>query len=98
MLERLAPDSLALAAALRAGRQDEIDRRAHQLKGAVGNFHLPRLSELLSGIPRSDPANRHNDADAVFAASADAQRDLARALATLEATIEGESGVRIAAQ
>lgn len=98
MLERLAPDSLALAAALRAGRQDEIDRRAHQLKGAVGNFHLPRLSELLSGIPRSDPVNRHNDADAVLAASADAQRDLARALATLEATIEGKSGVRIAAQ
>lgn len=91
MLDRLGPEVAAIVAALRAGRADEVDRRAHQLKGAVGNFDLPDLVGVLARLSR-DPAPGAEDA--LRAAAAVAERDLARSLQALD----DQAGVRTAAQ
>lgn len=96
MLDRLPTETEALAAALRAGAQDEIERRAHQLKGAVGNFTLPRLSRLLAEMSRKGTAPEPEMAERLIAASAEAAQDLARALETIESA--EIAAVRTAAQ
>jgi two-component system sensor histidine kinase TorS len=85
MLERLPGETQALADALRVGAQGEIERRAHQLNGAVGNFALPRLAELLAKMSRKGAVHRPGDAEVLVTASAEAARDLERALEWLDA-------------
>ena len=91
MLGRLGPEVEAIAAALRSGRAEEVDRRAHQLKGAVGNFDLPELVDVLARLSH-EPAP--GSAAALLAAAAAAKRDLVRSLQALE----DQAGVRTAAQ
>jgi HPt (histidine-containing phosphotransfer) domain-containing protein len=85
MLERLASETQALADALCVGAQEEIERRAHQLNGAVGNFVLPRLAELLAKMSRKGAVHHLGDAEVLVAASAEAAHDLKRALDWLDA-------------
>ena len=91
MLDRLGPEVEAITAALRRGAVEEVDRRAHQLKGAVGNFALPELVEVLARLSR-DPAPEA--VGPLLAAASAAERDLARSLRALE----DQAGVRTAAQ
>lgn len=91
MLDWLGPEVEAIVAALGLGQADVVDRRAHQLKGAVGNFDLPGLVEVLAGLSRNPAPGA---VDALMAAAAAAQRDLARSLQALE----NQAGLRTAAQ
>ena len=91
MLDRLGPEVDAIVAALRSGATEEVDRRAHQLKGAVGNFDLPDLVDILARLSR-DPATGAENA--LLAAAAAAERDLSRSLQALE----DQAGIRTAAQ
>lgn len=86
MLDRLRPEAEAIAAALRAGQSAEIERRAHQLKGAAGNFALPALVALLGDLSRPGARPAPDQAAPLLDASAAAERELARALAALERT------------
>ncbi len=52
MLDRLPAETAALLAAARAGDLPAMARRAHQLKGAVGNFTLPGLAARLDPLSR----------------------------------------------
>lgn len=84
MLDRLRPEAKAIAAALRAGQSAEVERRAHQLKGAAGNFALPALVALLGDLSRPGARPAPDQAAPLLDASAAAERELARALAALE--------------
>ncbi len=94
MLNRLVPEMEALAKALELGTQDEVERRAHQMKGAVGNFSLPALLEILAALSRRDAAPGPQDAGPLRAAAFAAERQLQRALQALDDLVE----VRTAAQ
>ncbi len=94
MLDRLRPEVEALAEALRQGATSDIERRAHQLKGAVGNFDLPELSEVLADLSRRDAAPDPGAVGALLAATAVADRALTRSLQALDDL----AGVRTAAQ
>lgn len=91
MLDRLGTEATAIVAALQAGDVAEVERRAHQLKGAVGNFDLPELVEVLARLSR-DPAPAA--VGPFLAAVSVAERELARSLQVLE----DQAGVRTAAQ
>ena len=84
MLQRLPGETQALVDALRLGAQGEVERRAHQLNGAVGNFVLPRLAELLAKMSRKGAVHRPSDAEVLVAVSAEAALDLERALEWLD--------------
>lgn len=94
MLERLPVETAALAQALRSGARDEVERKAHQLKGAVGNFTLPALAVLLADLSRKAAVHGADRAEALEQASAEAAKDLARALDALDP----DADVRTAAQ
>lgn len=91
MLARLGPEVAALAEALRSGDDTAVHRRAHQLKGAAGNFSLPELVEVLASL------DRQPDPEAVgrlMAAASAAERELTRSLRVLE----DRAALRTAAQ
>jgi two-component system, OmpR family, sensor histidine kinase TorS len=94
MLDRLRPDVEALVEALQQGADDDVDRRAHQLKGAAGNFALPDLVAILSTLSRRGATPEPGAAEALRTAAAAAERDLTRSLRALE----DQAGVRTAAQ
>ena len=94
MLDRLQPEAQALAEALRRGDAEEVERRAHQLKGAVGNFTLPNLVDLLSTLPHHDKAAGPQAAETLLVAAAKAERELSRSLQMLE----DQAAIRTAAQ
>lgn len=94
MLDRLRPEAEALAAALQRGAAEETERRAHQLKGAVGNFDLPELREVLANLSHGDGTPGPEAAGPLLAAAAAAERELHRSLQALEDL----AGVRTAAQ
>ncbi len=94
MLDRLDPEVEAIAAALERGDGQDIDRRAHQLKGAVGNFDLPDLVALLASLSQRDAAPGPETVEALRATAAAAERALTRSLRALE----DQAGVRTAAQ
>jgi two-component system sensor histidine kinase TorS len=94
MLDRLRPDAEAIAAALRRGDQAEVEGRAHRLKGAAGNFHLPDLVEVLARLSRPGATICGEDAPTLLAATEAAERELTQSLAALE----GAAEVRTAAQ
>lgn len=94
MLDRLRPEAEAIAAALSQGDRAEVERRAHRLKGAAGNFHLPELVGLLARLSRPGATVDSTDAAPLLAAAEAAERDLAQSLAMLEE----DAGVRTAAQ
>ncbi|MBL9074072.1 ATP-binding protein [Tabrizicola sp.] len=93
MLDRLKPEVRALAGALQAGKTAEVDRRAHQLKGAVGNFALPDLVAILAALTRRDAAPGPEAVAPLLAAAVLAERDLTRSLRALD-----EAAIRTAAQ
>lgn len=93
MLDRLHPEVQALVEALQAGRAEEVDRRAHQLKGAVGNFTLPELGGILAALSHRDASPGPDAVGPLLAATAVAERDLIRSLQVL-----AEAAVRTAAQ
>jgi two-component system sensor histidine kinase TorS len=93
MLDRLQPEVQALARALQAGETAEVDRRAHQLKGAVGNFALPDLVAILAALTRRDAAPGPEAVAPLLAAAVLAERDLTRSLRALD-----EAAIRTAAQ
>jgi two-component system, OmpR family, sensor histidine kinase TorS len=84
----------ALAAALRAGAASDVERRAHQLKGAVGNFALPDLVQILSTLSRRDTEKAAEGIPGLLSAGASAERQLRRALQQLE----DQAVIRTAAQ
>jgi two-component system sensor histidine kinase TorS len=94
MLDRLRPEVEALAEALRQGASGDIERRGHQLKGAVGNFALPELGEVLADLSRRDATPGPEAVGPLLAAAAAAERQLIRSLQALE----DMAGVRTAAQ
>lgn len=94
MLDRLRPEVEAIAADLRSANFDGVERRAHQLKGAVGNFDLPDLVAILVDLERRDPLPGPASIAPLLVAASAAERDLSRALQTLEDQV----GVRTAAQ
>lgn len=93
MLDRLQPDVRALSDALLAGAAEEVDRRAHQLKGAVGNFALPDLVQVLASLSRDGAVSGSEAVGPLRAAAAAAERDLTRSLRELD-----QAAVRTAAQ
>ncbi len=94
MLDRLRPEVEALAEALRLRSFTEVERRAHQLKGAVGNFALPELVEMLSGLSQREATPGPEVVDPLLAAVAAAERELTRSLQALDDIV----GIRTAAQ
>ncbi len=94
MLERLGPEVAAITEALQQGAVEDVERRAHQLKGAVGNFALPDLVAILASLSRRDLPPGPGAQDALHAAAAAAERVLTRSLRALE----DQAGVRTAAQ
>lgn len=93
MLDRLQPEVQALAEALRSGAADDVDRRAHRLKGAVGNFHLPELADILARLSQPHAAFGPEWVARLLAAATAAERDLLRSLQALD-----DDSVRTAAQ
>lgn len=94
MLTRLRPEVEALAEALRRGAAEDVERRAHQLKGAVGNFALPELGQRLAELSHRDARPGAGAVGPLMAAAAAAERELTRSLQALEDL----AGVRTAAQ
>ena len=94
MLDRLRPEVEALAAALQVHATGDIERLAHQLKGAVGNFALPELGEVLADLSRRDARPGPEALGPLLIAAAAAERQLTRSLQSLEEL----AGVRTAAQ
>jgi two-component system, OmpR family, sensor histidine kinase TorS len=94
MLDRLKPEAEALACALQAEELPEVERRAHQLKGAVGNFDLPELAALLADLSRRDAAPDPASASRLMALADTAERTLMRSLRALD----DQAGLRTAAQ
>ena len=84
MLDHLAPEARAIAEALRSGDPHVVERRAHQLKGAVGNFALPQLAAILVTLSRRDAAPDPGLSAILLDAAAAAGRELRRALQALE--------------
>lgn len=95
MRDRLHPEAEAIAAAIRAGDGRQAARRAHQLKGAAGNFDMPELVAVLAPLCHADrtPA-RYEDADRLLSAAVRADRELGVSLDALAGGVE----VRTAAQ
>ena len=94
MLDRLRPEVEDLAAALRDGSAEGIERRAHQLRGAVGNFALPDLVEVLADLSRAGATPGPDAVTHLLSAASAAERDLKRSLHALDDL----AGVRTAAQ
>ena len=94
MLDWLGPEVKALAKALQMGAAEDVERRAHRLKGAVGNFALPELTEVLANLSRHDAVANPDAAGILLAVAAEAERELSRSLAALE----DQAGLRTAAQ
>jgi two-component system sensor histidine kinase TorS len=94
MLDRLRPEVETLAKALCEGDSVEVERRAHQLRGAAGNFDLPDLGEVLADLSRRDVSPAPAAVEPLLAAAAAAERQLLRSLQALE----DQAGVRTAAQ
>jgi two-component system sensor histidine kinase TorS len=94
MLDRLGPEVDAIAEALLQGETEVVDRRAHQLKGAVGNFDLPELVSLLAALSQRDLPPRPGAIDDLRTAAAAAERALVRSFQALDDQI----GVRTVAQ
>jgi two-component system sensor histidine kinase TorS len=83
MLERLQPEVQGIVEALQIGTMDEVDRRAHQLKGAIGNFALPALVDILATLSRDKAHPNPAVVASLLAATAAAERELTRALRAL---------------
>jgi two-component system, OmpR family, sensor histidine kinase TorS len=83
MLERLQPEVQGIVEALQIGTMDEVDRRAHQLKGAIGNFALPALVDILATLSRDKAHPNPAVVASLLAATAAAERELTRALRSL---------------
>jgi two-component system sensor histidine kinase TorS len=94
MLDRLRSEVEALNTALRSGMNEEVERRAHQLKGAVGNFALPELVDILANLSRPTVPPGPGAADTLRAAAMAAERELTQSLQVLE----DQAGIRTAAQ
>ena len=94
MLDRLRPEVEALAEALRRGAGGEVERRAHQLKGAVGNFALPELVDILAALSGHDAVPGSETTKSLRAAASAAERDLFRSLQALDDDLQ----IRTAAQ
>ncbi len=94
MLEQLAPDVQALVQAIERGARDEVERRAHQLKGAAGNFDLPDLSKILASLSGGKVAPGPGVVGPLSAAASAAERELLRSLRVLD----DEAALRTAAQ
>jgi len=94
MLDRLGPEVKGLAEALCTGAAEDVERRAHQLKGAVGNFALPELGKMLAALSRRNATPGPEAVGPLLGAAAAAERDLARSLQALDDL----AGVRTAAQ
>lgn len=94
MLDRLGPEIEAIASAQERGTIEEVERRAHQLKGAAGNFTLPELVSILNEMLRTGRLPEKSAIAALRAVSAAAERELAFALRALE----WQADVRSAAQ
>ncbi len=94
MLDRMGPEVQALAEALRTGAAGEVEHRAHQLKGAVGNFTLPELGKVLAALSRRGARPGPEAVDPLLAAAVSAERELIRSLQALDDL----AGVRTAAQ
>ncbi|MBN8631338.1 MAG: response regulator [Rhodobacterales bacterium] len=84
MLDRLGPEARAIAEALRSGQADEVERRAHQLKGAAGNFDLPELVAVLASLTGRGATTDPEAADRLLAAAGTAERVLAQSLQPLD--------------
>jgi two-component system sensor histidine kinase TorS len=84
MLDRLESEVTAITEALHIGAMDTVERRAHQLKGAVGNFALPELSGVLSTLCRRDATIGPETATSLSTAASAAKRELSRSLLVLE--------------
>ena len=82
MLDRLPAETDAVLAAARAGDAAALSRRAHQLKGAAGNFDLPDLVSLLDRLSRDGVASAF-DVAALARLSAAAEAELRAALLAL---------------
>lgn len=95
MLERIRPEAEALFAALSDGQVAERERIAHQLKGAIGNFEMPRLVQLLEALSRRD-ASVPDRGELVLAIDR-AEADLRQSLAALQVA-EGDRRLMPAAQ
>jgi two-component system sensor histidine kinase TorS len=87
MLESLRPGAEAVIAAVRAGDRTALSRQAHQLKSAVGNFDMPELLALLSGLNRTDALPDEATLAALRAAVARAEHDLRDTLSVLSAPV-----------
>ncbi len=83
MLERLQPEVQEIVDALRDGAVEEVDRRAHQLKGAVGNFVLADLVDILETLSRGKAHPTPAVTASLLVATAAAERELTRALRVL---------------
>lgn len=94
MLDRMGPEVQALAEALRTGAAGEVEHRAHQLKGAAGNFTLPELGKVLAALSRRGARPGPEAVDPLLAAAVSAERELIRSLQALDDL----AGVRTAAQ
>ena len=94
MLDRQGPEVTAIAKAVRSGAADKVDRRAHQLKGAVGNFALPDLVAVLAAVSRRDAIQGPDALAPLLAAASDAGRDVTRSLCALD----DQAGLRTTAQ
>ncbi|NYS26358.1 response regulator [Rhodobacteraceae bacterium 2376] len=82
-LQRLDPALAAIAAAADEGDLSRLERAAHQLKGAAGNFDLPDLCAALGGLCDAalagDLARARACAAAVPSLAEDARRTLLQA-------------------
>ena len=94
MLDRLGPEVEAIAEALQSKAMEEVDRRAHQLKGAVGNFALPELVDILAALSGHDAVPGSETTKSLRAAASAAERDLFRSLQALDDDLQ----IRTAAQ
>ncbi len=84
MLDRLRPEAEIIATALETGDQATVAGKAHQMKGAAGNFDLPELVALLADYCQTDgPRPDAAEAQRFRAVVAQVKRDLARSLAGL---------------
>jgi two-component system sensor histidine kinase TorS len=94
MLDRLGSEVDLLVGALRSGDRADAERRAHRLKGAVGNFALPELVQVLATLSHRDGTPGPDAVATLVAAAGAAERELAKALRELEDQPE----IRTAAQ
>lgn len=86
MLDVLPVETEAVIAAARAGDLAAMARRAHQLKGAVGNFDLPDLVATLESFATAKPAANpaaEPDIAALSRLAAQAEQTLRSALLAL---------------